>query len=182
MCPTSLKVSSLSGILNDSYKILNTDFTSKFRDRKAKQPELEECLYKWFLDQQAHLIPLSEEILIEQAKVLTQPEYFGIPNFLVSPGWLMKFKKRYHISRHAVAGESGGISEIDIQNERQRLKELTSKFDWNDIYNADETALFYKLEPNKTLASSKTCGLKICKERIAIMLCSNASGTDKMRP
>ena len=94
----------------------------------------------------------------------------------------MKFKKRYNISRHAVVGEFGDISEVDIQNERQRFQELTSKFNWNDIYNADETTLFYKLEPNKTLASSKTSSLIICRERIIIMRCANALGQIKCDP
>jgi hypothetical protein len=52
------------------------------------------------------------------------------------------------------------------------------------VYNADETALFYKLMPNKTLAlKGKRCtGSKNSKERITVLLCTNLTGTDKLLP
>ena len=58
-----LKLQTISRILKQSDKILNTDFVSKYRDRRAEHPELEECLYKWFDDQRSHFIPISDDIL-----------------------------------------------------------------------------------------------------------------------
>ena len=53
-----------------------------------------------------------------------------------------------------------------------------------DIYNAVETALFYKLMPNKTLElkGNKCFGGKSSKERITALLCTNSTGTDKLKP
>ena len=50
----------------------------------------------------------------------------------------------------------------------------------NDVYNADETALYWKLEPNKTLSSGPITGTKKPKDRITIMLACNATGTHKL--
>ena len=53
-----------------------------------------------------------------------------------------------------------------------------------DIYNADETAFFYKLMPNKTLEfkGNKCFGGKSSKERITALLCTNSTGMDKLKP
>ena len=54
----------------------------------------------------------------------------------------------------------------------------------DNVFNADETALFYKMTPNHTLAlkGEKCIGGKKSKERITAMLCCNATGTEKLPP
>ena len=42
--------------------------------------------------------------------------------------------------------------------------------------------LFFRLEPNKTLATGAVSGIKKCKQRITVALCSNADGADKLQP
>lgn len=59
-------------------------------------------------------------------------------------------------------------------------KNLTS----HQVYNADESGLFWKVLPNKTLAHSgekSAPGRKVSKERITFMPCSNASGSYKLK-
>lgn len=51
------------------------------------------------------------------------------------------------------------------------------------MYNCDETGLFWKALPKKTLASSSessAAGYKVRKERISILVCSNASGCHQL--
>ena len=83
---------------------------------------------------------------------------------------------------HTMHGESESISKETVELERIRLKELTKSYHPEDIYNADETALFFQLGPKKTLATSTTNGTKTSKARTTVMLISNSSGTDKCRP
>ena len=52
----------------------------------------------------------------------------------------------------------------------------------NDVYNFDETALFYRLQPNKTLASGCINGDGDSKERLTVALCNNATGIRKLYP
>ena len=49
----------------------------------------------------------------------------------------------------------------------------------DDIFNLDETALFFRLGPNATLATGNVKGIKKSKDRITIALVTNASGTEK---
>ena len=122
---TVLKLSTLSRILKDSDNILNKDFATKFRERKASYPELEEALFIWFCNKRDCFIPISDEILINKAKIFGSPEFFGVQsNFNYSIGWLSKFKLRYRISAHTIHGESAGIPKEYINNARERLKKI----------------------------------------------------------
>ena len=51
-----------------------------------------------------------------------------------------------------------------------------------DIYNMNETGLFWKLLPDRTLALEQLPGGKLHKERISVAFCCNASGTHKLNP
>ena len=53
-----------------------------------------------------------------------------------------------------------------------------------DIYNVDESGLFYHLMPARTLAfKGDNCnGGKNSKDRLTVLLCANANGSDKMTP
>lgn len=54
----------------------------------------------------------------------------------------------------------------------------------NNVFNADEMALFFKLLPECTLAlkGDKCKGGKRSKERITVLLCCNMTGTEKLKP
>ena len=46
----------------------------------------------------------------------------------------------------------------------------------------DETGLFYRLQPDKTLATKPVKGTKKSKDRITTGLCVNADGSEKLKP
>lgn len=55
----------------------------------------------------------------------------------------------------------------------------------HQIYNADKTGLYWKILPDKTFVSvheKGAPGLKISKQRITFLGCSNASGLYKVKP
>ncbi|CAF0934591.1 unnamed protein product [Brachionus calyciflorus] len=54
--------------------------------------------------------------------------------------------------------ESGSVSHALINDGRLKIKNLTKDIEPDDIYNIYETALFYKLEPNKRLSTQQTNG------------------------
>lgn len=59
---------------------------------------------------------------------------------------------------------------------------LRRQFSDDKIFNADETGLFYKLMPDKTLKfKGENCsGGKLSKDRITVMVAANMSGTKKI--
>ena len=75
-----------------------------------------------------------------------------------SKGWLNNFKNRYKIKQYEIYGEFGSISQELVDIARKECREFIKKWlelengrSIKDIFNLDETALFYKLLPNRTL-------------------------------
>lgn len=58
------------------------------------------------------------------------------------------------------------------------LKTLCNGYDEKDIYNCDETALFYRALPNRSLVFKieDSRGTKLIKDRLSILLCVNGDG------
>ncbi|XP_070385946.1 tigger transposable element-derived protein 4-like [Dermacentor albipictus] len=107
----------------------------------------------------------------------------NIEGFMFSDGWLRNFKKRYDLAFKRMCGESGAVDRTLVANYRsETLESLLSQFSPDDVFNCDETALFYKMLPDKTLSvSGDPChGGKHSKERVTIMVGSNMSGTEKL--
>jgi hypothetical protein len=65
---------------------------------------------------------------------------------------------------------------------RAQLQGILAQYDPADVYNADETALFYRMPPNRTLASAPVRGGRSDKTRITLLFCANATGTDRLKP
>ena len=61
------------------------------------------------------------------------------------------------------------------------LQTKTANYNRSEIYNCDETALYWDLMPSKTLAHDRLSEVKKSKNRVTIMLTSNAYG-NKLPP
>ena len=173
--------------LSQAYINATPSAIKKTRIQTGKFPALEEALYKWFLGIRSQNIPVSQEML--RTKVLyfyNEARNKGVQfyNFEASQGWLENFQERYNISSKRIHGESESADLEQVDKGRERLQELLVGYDLNDIYNADETGLFFRLGPDQTLAtkSDNAKGFKKDKERITVLLCCNASGTKKVLP
>ncbi|CAG8452718.1 16651_t:CDS:2 [Gigaspora rosea] len=110
------------------------------RQRTVQHPELENSLLKWVLQNQNRII-LSDAIIIEKAKAFAQ--MLQIPDLEFSQGWLYKFKNRPGLGRVKKHREDALVDEDFIANAISKLKELLGHYDLKDIYNMDETRLFY---------------------------------------
>ncbi len=62
------------------------------------------------------------------------------------------------------------------------LNTIITDYSPDDIFNADETGMFYRMMPDKTLEfKSVDCnGGKQSKERLTVMVCANMSGNEKL--
>ncbi|CAJ0634571.1 1556_t:CDS:2, partial [Entrophospora sp. SA101] len=99
-----------------------------------------------------------------------------------SDGWLAKFKNRHHIKQYFKSGEANSAPLETLGNERKLLKEVIQDYESCDVYNVDETALYWNLEPSKTLSDHFISGTKKSKDRVTIVLTCNADGSDKLTP
>ena len=73
------------------------------------------------------------------------------------------------------------MNKVDTWN-RTILPTILANYSLDNIYNADETGIFFRVLPNKSLIfkGEKCHGGNSNKERITALICSNASGKDKL--
>jgi DDE superfamily endonuclease len=71
---------------------------------------------------------------------------------------------------------------MQLELDLVKLQTFLSDYPLEDIYNIDETGLFWKLLLDRTLASEQLPGGKLRKERISVVFCCNASRTHKLDP
>ncbi|CAF1058709.1 unnamed protein product [Brachionus calyciflorus] len=148
----------IADILADECRLLgdlNIDSNAK-RITKGRFHLIEECLILWLADVRSHGVNVNDDLLKEQAKLFGARLGFGL-----------EFK--YSNYKQVVSCEL------------IKLTEIVAKYSPSDVYNFDETALFYRLQPNRTLASQAVNGIKSSKERLSVGVCSNADGSDKCR-
>ena len=139
----------------------------------------ETALLKWFSAMRDSNIPLFGPLLLQKAKDFAQQ--LRITTFKQSTGWIDRFKER--ITYKAVCGKAKSVDtrSTEMTDWTGRLSNILRAYSTSDIYNADETGLFFKLMPDKTLEfKSVQCqGGKRSKERLTVMVCANMSGSDK---
>ncbi|CAF4516529.1 unnamed protein product, partial [Rotaria sp. Silwood2] len=129
-------------------------------------------------------IPISGPLL--QEKALQIAEELGVPSgeFKASNGWLEKCRHRHMMEYRQISGESSSVSTTTTEEWKHRLLTIIGGYNEDDIYNTDETALLFKAIPDRSLVlkKEKCKGGKHSKERYTVLLCSNCSGTDKLKP
>ena len=179
-----LNSSTLSTWLNqsDSIKQGYEKFGPKRRNmRKGKWEELEDAVLKWFAFARDQDAVISGPVLIAKAEQFAKD--LRIDDFKGTHGWMERFKDRHGIAFHSISGESNSVDQTSdsMKDWNNRLRQLLNRYHPDDIFNADETGLFYKMLPEKTLSMKGTdCnGGKRSKERLTVLVCSNMTGSDK---
>ena len=107
-------------------------------------------------------------MLQEEALIIAKQLGEDAANFTASNGWLDRWKKRYNIIHMNVAGEEGDVSEETMTSWDERARELVRGYQPKDVWNMDETGLFWRAFPEKSLSEKgKRCrGEKQAKQRL----------------
>lgn len=153
----------------------------RFRLRDASFPEVEDALLVWLRDARSRNIPVNGFLLRKRAEQLSV--ILGQDDFKCSEGWLNRFKSRHGISFKCMSGESASVDDSVVDWKTQSLPEILEGYEPRDVFNADESGLFYKMRPGKTYGfSGDPChGGKRSKERVSVLFCCNMDGTEKSK-
>lgn len=135
--------------------------------------------FEWFCRARSQNIPISGPIIKAKAKAFA--EQVGYHNFAASDGWLQKFRRRHAIGFKSISGEALSVNQSDVTHFTENLSSILANYEAEDIYNADESGLFFRALPDKTMAlkSEKCVGGKFSKERLTILFCVNMAGGKK---
>ena len=137
----------------------NLQTSNTFRQRSVRFPELDKAMQIWTSQAVAAGVPLTDMIL--QQKGLEFAKELGVESQLkCANGWVYRFKQRNGLQKVNFSGEANSAPLETLPEERTRLRSLLARYNKEDIYNADETGLFFRMEPNQTLSTGTTAGHK----------------------
>lgn len=173
------------GILNQKNEIKDIikseNLPKRVKIRSSRNKNLENGILMWFRDMRSQNIPVSG--LLIQAKAKELATKLDIADFNASNGWLEKFLSRNLIVFKTNQGEAKDINleELSCWQESQ-IQNALKEYQASDIFNVDETALFWRLLPNKTLAfkGERCTDGKQSKERITVLVGANMTGDEKL--
>jgi hypothetical protein len=126
-------------------------------------------------------VPLNGTVI--KAIALKISAKMDFSSFKASNGWLEKFKKRHNLSFKNISGESKSADKSNLEDFKIKLDQALVKYKKENVFNCDETALYYKNMPRKSFVTEKDeCkGVKGNKTRITIMLTCSMAG-EKLNP
>ncbi|KAI0993876.1 hypothetical protein K3495_g14307 [Podosphaera aphanis] len=154
------------------------------RNRAVKYPLVEKALKEWFEIYQGR-IPITGDIIKTKAACFMTALYPDQePSKEIasgwSNGWIARFKTRHNIKEYKTHGERGSADFSSIERLRSDIRDMLSNYAPADVYNMDETRLFYRAQQDRSLATQLLIGRKSDKERLSIVICTNENGTDKL--
>ncbi|KZZ94480.1 mariner-Tc1 transposon family protein [Ascosphaera apis ARSEF 7405] len=176
-----LSKSDVSKYRNDaSLDKIQTTFNGQDRIRRREEhwPQIEEALSTWVINKQGQ-IPITGDVLREKSVFFwTQlhPER-DPPSF--SNGWLYNFLRRHQITSRLLHGEASSVSD-DVEQKIQPIRDLVKEYQPKDVFNCDESSLFWRMIPDRSYTTQSLPGRKKDKSRITAHFCCNADGSERL--
>jgi hypothetical protein len=125
-------------------KATTSNLNSKHQ-KTVKFPVMEVALAKWFLANQEH-VNLSRDLIRESVMKIIDHLYPDHPPFEFSNGWLEAFKVRHGIKKRRRFRESDSVDMTTVAAALPRIRQVLDAYEWRDIYNMDESGLFYRMQ------------------------------------
>ena len=138
---------------------------------------MDHALYNWFVSALATNIPISGEVLRIKAEKFALE--LSIDDFKATDGFIDRWKKRYGIVYKKTHGEKLDADEVNATQWIDTiLPGVLNRYSLSDIFNADETGLYYRVLPrgSHTFKCAQLEGGKISKERLTILVCASMMG------
>ena len=121
---------------------------------------MDAALLKWF-NQVSPSVSISNEMLQEKslqiakllaAKEVPDPERIKLATFKCSHGYIASWKARHHLVSTTLSEEAADVNQDVVKEARKEIANYLGGYEASDIYNLDELALFFKLQPQRVVA------------------------------
>lgn len=158
--------------------------------------KMEKCLMIWIEDCRSRSSPLNSYVIKQKAMKIYEhvKNLEGVSSneshdreFKASKGWFDRFRRRFSLRNMKLGGETASADMEAAQRFREHLGKIIQEGNYSadQVFNADEFTLFWKKMPERSYLSrdeESGSGLKASKDRITLLLCSNASGDFVTKP
>ena len=102
---------------------------------------IDAATWRWFNHARSLNLPVSGPFI--QQKALDYAKRRNVPDFKASNGWLERFKARHSISCAVISGERASVDVQLVDEWKEKLPTIIDGYVPKDIYNMNETGLFY---------------------------------------
>lgn len=153
---------------------------SRKRKRAGKDEDVESALFQWFTQVRQQDARVNGPLMRQKAEELAKK--MGKTDFVATDGWFSRWCKRENVVLKKPPGE---LKDADRPAAETWLREvwpkLCEEYQPEQIYNADETGLYYRAIPEVSYVfkNEDAKGSKICKERVTVLCCVNMTGQKK---
>jgi len=140
-------------------------------------------LMRWFAQAKSRQLPINRPLLMETATQLA--EGLDIQDFKATVGWLERWKERNNIKFKKLHGEKQDADDFGAERSvMEVLPGIIKDCDPRNIFNTDETGLYWRAIPDGmlTFKKSEAAGCKTPKERLTLLLACNMDGNEKQEP
>jgi hypothetical protein len=86
---------------------------------------------------------------------------------------------RHKLKEFQRHGEAGSVNIATVKAEQARMKELLARFQPEDRWNVDESALFAFAPPDRGLSQRQMSGKRANKFRVTLTFACNSDGSEK---
>lgn len=152
------QISTLNTILTKADQI-NDNFTenqsteTRKRFKKSLFDDVDEELYEYFLKMRKKNAELSTNDIKSKALEIAIGKNYG--DFKASNGFIRCFKSRYNIKFKDLHGEGGSVDLVTTNDWFKKLKNILTDYAEDEIYNLDETGLFFRAQKGRTYVTGK---------------------------
>ncbi|XP_033325562.1 jerky protein homolog-like isoform X2 [Megalopta genalis] len=182
-------VRTIQRILKDATKVNEFADKSKreLKRRRIIKPHYDEVdkeLWSWY-EQRRTLGDRITDALILKKAIELKKNLPSCSQFKISRGWLSKFKIRHGIRLRDVYCKKVKTDQDEAFLKNLKIILRDENISLENVYNIYESGLVWKALPTKTLIGEEEKDLnehQMKKDRIAIGLCANALGTNKIMP
>ncbi|XP_067826762.1 tigger transposable element-derived protein 3-like [Heptranchias perlo] len=151
------------------------------RRRVGKDADVDAALLHWFEMARAQNVFITGEILMAKARTLA--DALNV-EFTPTSGWLSRWKNRNNICVQRAHSESVGASQpIASSWIHTTLLSVLQDFRPEDIFNCDETSIYYRAVPVGSLLfkHESLTRSKKTKDQLTVLFCCNMTGTEKTK-
>ncbi len=157
---TGASKSQISRIKNneEGIKLLSSEnvfrpYAKRLKD-ESKHPEIDKAVYEWFTLLRNRPKPISLSRLHIQSRARRECDLRGIKDFKGSDGWFRNWRRRFGIGPSLrLYGEAGDVNIAEMEPIMTEFRAKIEKFHPNNIFNMDETGLYFKQLPIKSYIS-----------------------------
>ncbi|CAG8605754.1 4009_t:CDS:2 [Gigaspora margarita] len=128
--------------------------SNAFKTASPKFSQIERALEMWIGTVEQHKLTLTGEVIRQKALHFAALLGISEEEFRASQGWFTRFKARIGLCNHKFHGEAESAPIELLPQFREELKNILATYEPQDVFNADECSLYYRMESSFSLLTT----------------------------